>query len=163
MSATLAFAQYLTLRPAEGGAGFRAQNYWVNEDAPFAHVETGEVFQYGFMPFMFNGVTVTKAGDNQPATLVFPNNELSRGWAETAVKNVWVANVRTVLVDPNDKNNTNLITRYFGQIVSGKWDASSLQLEMASVLDAVGNDVPRKRLTKQLVGSLPVTSNVRVA
>jgi hypothetical protein len=160
MSDTLAFAQYLTLRSAAGNDGFRAQNYWVNEDAPF---NDGGTFQYGFMPFMFNGVTVTKAGDNQPATLVFPNNELSRGWAETAVRSVWVASVNTVLVDPSNKSNTTLITKYVGQIVSGKWDASSLQLEMASVLDAVGSDVPRKRLTKQLVGSLPVTSNLRVA
>jgi hypothetical protein len=160
MSDTLAFAQYLTLRSAAGNDGFRAQNYWVNEDAPFTD---GGTFQYGFMPFMFNGVTVTKAGDNQPATLVFPNNELSRGWAETAVRSVWVASVNTVLVDPSNKSNTTLITKYVGQIVSGKWDASSLQLEMASVLDAVGSDVPRKRLTKQLVGSLPVTSNLRVA
>ena len=163
MSDTLAFAQYLRLRSAAGNDGFRAQNYWVNEDAPFAHVETGVSYTYGFMPFVFNGVTVTKSGDNQPATLVFPNNELSRGWGESAIKDRWIANVRTVLVDPSDKTNTTLITRYVGQIVSGKWDPTSLQLDMASVFDAVGNDVPRKRLTKQLVGSLPVTSNIRVA
>lgn len=163
MSDTLAFAQYITLRTEQTQGGYHFQNYWVNEDAPFAHVETGEVFTYGFMPFAFSGTTVTKAGDNQPATLIFPNNELSRGWGQTAIEDRWIANVRTVLVNPADKTDTTLITRYVGQIISGKWDTTSLQLETASVFDAVGNDVPRKRLTKQLVGSLPVTSNIRVA
>jgi len=164
MSDTLAFAQFITLRTEDAVGGYRFQNYWVNEDAPFAHVETGELFMYGFMPFVFSGTTVTKAGDNQPATLAFPNNALSRGWGQTAVQDRWIANIRTVIVNPANKSESpTLITRYVGQIVSGKWDATSLQLELASVLDAVGNDVPRKRLTRQLVGSLPVTSNIRVA
>lgn len=163
MSDTLAFAQYVTLRTENGNGNYNFQNYWVNEDAQFTSTEMGTNYTYGFMPFIFNGITVTKAGDNQPAALTFPNNELSRGWAETAIANNWVAYVHTVLVNPDNKTDTQLITKYVGQIVAGRWDASSLQLEMASVLDAVGNDVPRKRLTKQLVGSLPLTSNVRVA
>jgi hypothetical protein len=139
MSDTLAFGQYLTLRtPAQEG-GYLFQNYWVNEDAPFA-----------------------KSGDNQPATLAFPNNDLSRGWAATAIQDRWIANVRILLLNPDNKNDYTLISRYVGQIVSGGWDGTALKLNMASVFDAVGADVPRKKLTQQLVGHLPLTSNVRV-
>ena len=162
MSTTLAFAQYLTLRTEETLGGYLFQNYWVNEDAPFFNVDTGQPAYFGFMPFAFSGTTVTKSGDNQPATLAFPNNTLSRGWAETAVQNRWLANVRTVAVNPDDRTDYILIARYIGQIVSANWDTTSLQLQMASVLDAVGVDVPRKRLTQQLVGSLPITSSVRI-
>lgn len=162
MSTTLAFAQYLTLRTEETLGGYLFQNYWVNEDAPFFNVDTGVPSYFGFMPFAFSGTTVTKSGDNQPATLAFPNNSLSRGWAETAVQNRWLANVRTVAINPDDKTDYILIARYIGQIVSANWDTTSLQLQMASVLDAVGVDVPRKRLTQQLVGSLPITSSVRI-
>jgi hypothetical protein len=162
MSTTLAFAQYLTLRTEETLGGYLFQNYWVNEDAPFFNVDTGVPSYFGFMPFAFSGTTVTKSGDNQPATLAFPNNTLSRGWAETAVQNRWLANVRTVAVNPDDRTDYILIARYIGQIVSANWDTTSLQLQMASVLDAVGVDVPRKRLTQQLVGSLPITSSVRI-
>ena len=162
MSTALAFAQYITLRTEETLGGYLFQNYWVNEDAPFFNVDTGVPSYFGFMPFAFSGMTVTKSGDNQPATLAFPNNSLSRGWAETAVQNRWLANVRTVAINPDDKTDYVLISRYVGQIVSGNWDTTSLQLQMASVLDAVGIDVPRKRLTQQLVGSLPVTSSVRI-
>lgn len=162
MSTTLAFAQYLTLRTPTETGGYRFQNYWVNEDAPFFNIGTGVANQFGFMPFAFSGTTFTKTGDNQPAKLVFPNNALSRGWAETAVTDRWLANTRTVLVNPDDKTNYTLLNVYIGQIVSAQWDETSLSLELASVLDAVGADVPKKRLTKQLVGSLPLTSNVRI-
>jgi hypothetical protein len=162
MSTALAFAQYITLRTEETLGGYLFQNYWVNEDAPFFNVDTGQPAYFGFMPFAFSGTTVTKSGDNQPATLAFPNNSLSRGWAEIAVQNRWLANVRTVAVNPDDRTDYILIARYIGQIVSANWDTTSLQLQMASVLDAVGVDVPRKRLTQQLVGSLPITSSVRI-
>lgn len=156
MSHEIAFAQYLTLRTETGGVQYYFQNYWVNEDARF------EGSDYGFMPFAFSGLTVAKTGDNQPATLVFPNNSLSRGWAETAVVNRWIAKVSTVVVNPDDKTDYTIVSTYESQIVSGNWDATKLELETASVLDAVGSDVPRKRLTKRLVGNLPVTASVRV-
>ena len=162
MSDALAFGQYLTLRTPQETGGYRFQNYWVNEDAPFFNVVTGVPSQFGFMPFAFSGTTFTKSGDNQPATLAFPNNALSRGWAETAVTDKWLANVRTILVDPTNKENYTLLNVYIGQIVTASWDETALQLQLASVFDAVGADVPRKRLTKQLVGNLPLTSNVRV-
>jgi hypothetical protein len=162
MSDALAFGQYLTLRTPQETGGYRFQNYWVNEDAPFFNVVTGVPSQFGFMPFAFSGTTFTKSGDNQPATLAFPNNALSRGWAEIAVTDKWLANVRTVLVDPTNKENYTLLNVYIGQIVTASWDETALQLQLASVFDAVGADVPRKRLTKQLVGNLPLTSNVRV-
>jgi hypothetical protein len=158
MAELLAFAQYLTLKSASGTVRYNFQNYWVNEDALGKDGST----VYGFMPFAFSGITVTKTGDNQPATLGFPNNSLSRGWGETAVQEVWIAQVQTVLVNPDSKPDYTVLSEYVGQIVNGAWDESSLQLNMASVLDAVGADIPRKRLTRQLVGNLPLTSRVRL-
>ena len=51
---------------------------------------------------------------------------------------------------------------YHGQVTGGKWDATALTLQLGSVLDAVGADVPRRNLTQRLVGRLPTTSNVRL-
>lgn len=156
MTDALAYGQYLTLRNREASTLYRFQNYWVNEDAPFEN----EV--YGFMPFIFNGTVLTKSGDNQPATVAFPNNALSRGWAENATRDNWIIDVRTVIINPDDKTAGTLLMRYVAQVVSASWDDTSLQLQLASVLDAVGADAPRKKLTKQLVGNLPLTSRVRV-
>lgn len=156
MSTTQAFAQYLNLRSINGTSRYRFQNYWINEDAALNGAT------YGFMPFAFSGTTVTKSGDNQPATLVFPNNALSRGWAETVVTEQWMAECATVIVNPDDRNDLITLTTYVAQVVNASWNETALELQMASVLDAVGADVPRKKLTKQLVGNIPVTSRVRV-
>ena len=158
----IAFAHYLTLRPPETTGGFSFQNYWVGEDAPFFNVDTGARNEFGFMPFAFSGATVTKTGDNTPASLAFPNNQLSRPFATTVVDGQYLANIRTVLINPNDKEDYTLINRYIGQIVAAQWSSTALKIELASVLDAVGSDIPRKRLTRQLVGHLPLTSRVRV-
>jgi hypothetical protein len=112
------------------------------------------------LPFAFSGVTVTRSGDNQPAALVFPNNQLSRDWIETAVTQQWIATCQTLLLDPYDNTGGRLLSSYTAQIVSGGWSETSVELRMASVLDAVGADLPRKRFTKQLVGKLPLTARV---
>ena len=51
---------------------------------------------------------------------------------------------------------------YVGQVTGGQWDNVSLNLELSSVLDAVGTDVPRRSLTQKLVGNLPISNNVRL-
>jgi hypothetical protein len=155
METTYQLAHYLDIRSPDSGTHYRFQNFYIGEDAAIA----GNSF--GFLPFGFSGVTVTKAADNEPATLVFPNNALTRGWIETATRDYWVCDVRTVLVNANNKNDTRILSQYFSQIVAASWDTQAVKLELASVLDAVGSDLPRKRLTQQLVGSLPVTANVR--
>jgi hypothetical protein len=161
MNTTYSLAHYLNIRSPDSGTIYRFQNFYIGEDAYFTNITTGEVNTFGFLPFGFSGVTVTKAADNEPASLLFPNNSLTRGWIETAVRDYWVCNVRTVLANPDDKMDYRLLSRYFSQIVGASWDSSAVKLELASVLDAVGVDLPRKRLTQQLVGSLPVTSSVR--
>lgn len=156
MSEVQALAQYLSLKTAAGDTRYRFQNFWINEDASLNDAS------YGFMPFAFSGTTVTKSGDNQPATLAFPNNALSRGWAETVVREQWLAECATALVNPSDRKDVIVLTTYIAQVITASWNNTFLELQMASVLDAVGADVPRKRLTKQLAGNLPITSRVRV-
>ena len=51
---------------------------------------------------------------------------------------------------------------YTGQVTGGQWDNTSLNLELSSVLDAVGTDVPRRSLTQKLVGNLPISNSVRL-
>ena len=148
---TQAFGHYLQFK---GGTTLNFQNYWVGDNITYNGIT------YSFLPFGFSGVTVTRSGDNQPAALVFPNNQLSRGWIETAVTGQWVATCQTLLLEPDDKSGGRVLSSYTAQIVSGGWNETSVELRMASVLDAVGADLPRKRLTRQLVGKLPLTARV---
>lgn len=150
---TQAFGQFLTLA---GSQTLHFQNYWIGENIAYSGTT------YGFLPFAFSGTTVTKSGDNQPATIALPNNELARAWAQSAVVGQWLATCRTAILNPDDRSAITLLSTYAAQIVSASWRESAIELQLASVLDAVGADVPRKKLTKQLVGSLPLTARVRV-
>ncbi len=94
---------------------------------------------------------------------MFPNNALTRQWALDAIERRWFVRVDVVLVDASSTSNVDVAGRvhqYFGQVSSGKWDQTSLTLAVGTILDAVGADIPRRSLSQELVGNLPVTSNV---
>ena len=132
------------------------QNFFINETI------TNEGNSFGFLPFGFSGVTVNRTGDNTDASLLFPNNALSRGWAVEAIENRWIARVQVMLLDPASRSQYQQLHQYYGQVASGQWDESSLRLTLNTVLDAVGTDVPMRRLTQKLIGAIPVTSGVRL-
>lgn len=134
----------------------RFQNFFINETI------TNSGNSFGFLPFGFSGVTVNRTGDNTDANLVFPNNALSRGWAVEAIENRWIARVQVMLLDPSNRSQFQQLHQYYGQVANGQWTENSLQLTLNTVLDAVGSDVPMRRLTQKLIGAIPVTSGVRL-
>lgn len=152
----LALGNYLDFSTPSGGKVYHFQNFYINKTADYQGT------QYAFLPFGFSGVTVNRTGDNVDATLVFPNNQLSRAWGLSAVEDLWVATVYVMILDPEGSNAPTLLHRYIGQVASGGWDETTLQLRLNTVLDAVGNDVPMRRLTQDLVGAIPTSSNVRL-
>ena len=117
---------------------------------------------YSFLPFGFSGVSVNRSGDNTEASLVFPNNELSRAWALPAINERWLARVYVMALEPDDRTAGILMHQYNGQIAAGQWDETSLTLNLNTILDAVGADVPLRRLTQGLIGNIPTSANVRL-
>lgn len=133
------------------------QNFYIKQTVNFNSID------HGFLPFGFSGVTINRTGDGTNASLVFPNNELSRGWADAAIQNRWFAVVDVVVLDADNPGTIQgEVHSYSGQISGGKWDQMALTINLSTILDAVGADVPRRNLTQNLVGHLPVTSNVRL-
>ena len=121
------------------------------------------------MPFGFSGVTVNRTGDGLEATLVFPNNDATRAWAVSAIDDRWHMEVEMLILpdpDPDTGLSTattsNRVNEYVAQVTSGQWDSVSLNINLSTVLDAVGTDIPRRTLTQKLVGNLPITSAVRL-
>lgn len=146
---------YLTLKRQDEASVFRFQNFYIEASSQW------EGQEYGFLPFGFSGVTVTADGSNVEAALVFPNNELSRDWGLTAANEAWIAEVLVLVVDPLGAPVSRL-HGYVGQVTSASWDETSLNLRTSSVLDAVGSDAPNRRLTRALVGALPVTNAIQL-
>ena len=146
----LALGHYLTFTSSDGEVVARFQNFNIKE----------EVGEYGFAPFGFSGMTVNFKGDNVDATLVFPNDPLTRAWATTAVNNSWLAEVEVRLLDPDDRTKSEVMHTYVGQVSEGGWDETTINLTINTVLDAVRGTVPARRLTKVLVGNIPTSSRV---
>ena len=142
---------YLTLT-SKAGAVYNWQNFFINET----------VGNYTFVPFGFSGITINRQGDNVDATLVFPNNELSRRWATEAMKEGWLATVKVMLLDPTDRSKQEQLHNYTGKVAGGSWSETQLTLKLNTVLDAVGAEIPKRRLRQRLVGQLPMTSSVRL-
>tara|TARA_R100001460_G_scaffold69248_1_gene109833 strand:- start:25 stop:504 length:480 start_codon:yes stop_codon:yes gene_type:complete len=123
--------------------------------------------KYKFAPFGFSGVTVNRTGDGLEATLVFPNNALTRSWAIQAIQDSHMIEVDVLIIEDTDPDtgltaNHSTVHTYTGQVTGGQWDNTSLNLELSSVLDAVGTDVPRRSLTQRMVGNLPISNSVRL-
>lgn len=154
----------------------RFQNFFIGETVTYNNND------YIFLPFGFSGVTVNRTGDGVEATLLLPNlinttnsgTNLSVNWAVDAMdfydddgirKTPWVAHVQVMVLEPDDKTSfqaTNPLYEYYGAVSGGSWDETSLSLSLGTIIDAVGTDVPMRRLTQKTVGSLPVTSGVRL-
>ena len=151
-----AFGHALRIKQGEN-TQYRFQNFFINQQI------THQSANYTFVPFGFSGVTVNRTGDGLEATVVFPNNELSRAWGVNAINQNWVMEVDVLIIDNDAKDGPhNIVHSYTGQVVGGQWDEVSLNLQLSTVLDAVGTDVPRRSLTKELVGNLPIANNVRL-
>ena len=151
-----AFGHALRIKQGEN-TEYRFQNFFINQQI------THQSDSYTFVPFGFSGVTVNRTGDGLEATVVFPNNELSRAWGVNAINQNWVMEVDVLIIDDDAKDGPhNIVHSYTGQVVGGQWDEVSLNLQLSTVLDAVGTDVPRRSLTQRMVGNLPISNSVRL-
>ena len=136
---------------------FKFQNFFIAADMTYDN-DT-----YTFVPFGFSGVTVNRTGDGLESSLVFPNNDLTRGWGVEAIKGHYVIEVDVLIIDSSSATGSHeRVHTYTGQVIGGQWDNVSLNLQLGAALDAVGTDVPRRSLTRKLVGNLPVSNNVRL-
>lgn len=151
----LAVGNFLTFS-LNGVAMHRFQNFFIGETISYSGGS------YGFLPFGFSGVTVNRTGDNTEASLVLPNNSLSRNWAIEAIEQRWLAQVQMMMLDPSNRSSFTQMHQYVGQAAGGQWDETSLELVLSTVLDAVGTDVPVRRLTQKLIGAIPVTSGLQL-
>ena len=155
-----AFGHVVRITPKDT-VDFRFQNFFINKRL----THNGD--EYQFAPFGFSGVTVNRTGDGMEASLVFPNNDLTREWAVAAIKSSYLMEVEVLIIEDSDPESGLTATHttvhtYTGQVTGGQWDNVSLNLELSSVLDAVGTDVPRRSLTQRMVGNLPISNSVRL-
>ena len=150
MSETIRLGHRLQFTDGNGNTGRKFQNWHVNESAD----------GYAFLPFGFSGVTVSLEGDNVTSTLILPIDGLARSWTQQAIEEQWLAEIEVSLFSEDKDAKPTTLYKYIGQIASAGWDSLAIQLELNTVLDAVGFDVPRRQLHQKLVGRLPTSGSI---
>ena len=118
--------------------------------------------KYYYLPFVYQGTTINKSGDNIESNLILANHPLSMAKAQQAVLNRYFVEVNVCIVANNDIDNiTNILTTDTWLAASLSYDPDVVEVLLSSAVDAVGVNVPSIVLTTQAVGKLPVSSDIQ--
>mgnify|MGYP000521366887 FL=1 len=117
---------------------------------------------YHYLPFIYQGTTVSRSGDNIESNLIMANHPLSMAKAQEAVVNSYFVEVNVCIVaNDNIDNITNILTTDTWLASSLSYDPEVVEVLLSSAVDAVGVNVPNLVLTTDAVGKLPVTSDIQ--
>ena len=117
---------------------------------------------YHYLPFIYQGTTINKSGDNIESNLIMGNHPLSMAKAQEAVVNKYFVEVNVCIAANDDINNvTNVLTTDTWLAASLSYDPEVVEILLSSAIDAVGVNVPNLVLTTDVVGKLPVTSDIQ--
>tara|TARA_R100001443_G_C3359316_1_gene178705 strand:- start:2701 stop:3240 length:540 start_codon:yes stop_codon:yes gene_type:complete len=116
---------------------------------------------YHYLPFIYNGATKDKGGNNLEAQLIFANNTLTMNFAHEAVLNKWHVEVSVCLMNTGFTEVQRILTKDNWLVASFGYDPETIEVLLSSAIDAVGLSTPNRVLTKSLVGALPTTANIQ--
>lgn len=117
---------------------------------------------YTYSGFGYSGSTTDLQAANVDAQLVFAVNELALNLAKQAADERWIATIKTVWLDPMSLNEISNYMLDVFMIIGFEHNSSRLSFRLASPLDAITGDVPRRRLTSNLVGAMPSTGDLQL-
>jgi phage-related protein len=117
---------------------------------------------YHYLPFIYQGTTINKSGDNIESNLIMGNHPLSMAKAQEAVVNKYFVEVNVCIAANDDINNvTNVLTTDTWLAASLSYDPEVVEILLSSAIDSVGVNVPSLVLTTDVVGKLPVSSDIQ--
>ena len=117
---------------------------------------------YHYLPFIYQGTTINRSGDNIESNLIMGNHPLSMAKAQEAVLNNYFVEVNVCIVANDDIDNIKrVLTTDTWLAASLSYDPEVVEVLLSSAVDAVGVNVPNIVLTSEAVGKLPVTSDIQ--
>lgn len=144
-------AQYFKLVTAT--QTLRYQNYFVGQSSSYLSES------YDFAPFRAEGALASLNGDNENLRILFPNIEVALRLVEQANGNrlseltfvtAWL-NASEQIVNP-------MTDYYIG--IGASYSETTIELRFRSAVDSVGSGFPARTLTRDLVGPLPLNSEL---
>ena len=115
-------------------------------------------FQY--LSFIYQGAARNRSGDNMTSSLILANSEVSMKFAVEAVQEKYHVKVETWLMTEAFERNKQL-TEETWLASNMSYNPETIEVVLSSAIDAVGANAPDKVLTRNLVGSLPVTGSLQ--
>jgi hypothetical protein len=137
--------------------GYNLQNFFVNQE------RTRGGITYQFAPYAVTAGAGAKGGDRSDAAIASAADLLAVNRFVEACDQDWLCEISSVLVNPTDLALGNQITRETWVCARPELDTEKSVLRLASPLDAVEAQVPKRTLSSRLVGSIPATGNIAVS
>ena len=151
----LAIGTYVKLlKPDGNNTGHAYQNFHQGETRSYDNDS------YIFGSFGFSGGALDLQAGSITASLVFALTDLTLSIFQTASDEFWLAQIRTVWLDPNTLNETNQYSEELYAVLGFDHDTSRIMVRLGNPLDAVQQNVPRRVLTQTVVGAMPSTGNI---
>ena len=117
---------------------------------------------YHYLPFVYQGTTINRSGDNIESNLIMANHPLSMAKAQEAVFNKYFVEVNVcIMSNTNIDSLQRVLTTDTWLAASLSYDSEVVEVLLSSAIDAVGANVPNFVLTTEVVGKLPVTSDIQ--
>ena len=118
--------------------------------------------KFHYLPFVYQGTTINRSGDNIESNLIMANHPLSMAKAQEAVANKYFVEVNVCIVSNiNIDHVKNILTTDTWLAASLSYDPEVVEILLSSAIDAVGVNVPNYVLTTDAVGKLPLTSDIQ--
>jgi hypothetical protein len=152
--AVVVIGNFLTFIKHDGGNSYW-QNFFNDSFVRFDGID------WNLLPFIYQGATKTKNGDNISSQITLPTNQLTLAWSRDAVNNNWVAEVRTYQLTDTYAPITPPRGQEIWLCTGLNYNTQSTHIELSSPLDAIESRVPNLRFTARQVGALPSTGAIR--
>ena len=118
-------------------------------------------YDYYYLPFIYQGATKNRSGDNLEAALVLANNAVAMNRAREAVTNKWSIEVSVCLVNPSTLAYQRTLTTDNWLASGMSYDTQNVEVILSSAIDAVGAVSPNRVLTTGMVGHIPTSASIR--
>ena len=150
----IALTNFLEVTDSRGHVQYVYQNSQPGQLIKYRGVE------YPYLPFIYQGAAKNRSGDNLESSLILSSNAISMDYAAQAAQNRWNVRVDSCSMNPVDFTVGRTLTTEHWIAASMSYELETVEVLLSSSIDAVGASAPTRSLTRNLVGSLPVTGQV---
>jgi hypothetical protein len=138
-----------------GAAVHRYQNFFINQQIR----RNGK--QFNFAPFKTEGTSSSVGGDNTLVQVLFPNVDIVIRLLEQGNGNrLSRLELTTAWLNENNGESKSIAERFLG--VGASFSETTVELRFKSAMDSVTGKFPARSLTRNLVGIVPLSSNLRL-